>query len=166
MTREPTTRVVVVAPLRPLTVGDAFTVADWPLHITVMPPFLTSHTSDQVAAVIAEVAATQPLLTARAGVDALFGRKHDLPVTLVLGHPGLTLLHDRLISALRPLAARADEPAFTGPGFRAHITVKGERRVHEGDELRLSQLALVDMAPRADVAGRVVLGTVPLLLVP
>ena len=156
-------RLVVVLPLEPLRTGDAFLVANWPLHITVLPPFVTESTAAQVAAVIAEVAATEHSLNVWAGADALFGRKHDIPVTLVLEHPGLTRLHHRLVEALRPFAARPEEPAFTGPGFRAHITVKGAARVSVGDGLTLTQLALVDMAPRADASGRAVLATTPLL---
>lgn len=163
---DPNTRVVVVAPLARLASGDAFAVADWPLHITVLPPFETAFSADEVAAAIAEVASTHPALTAWAGADALFGRKHNIPVTLICEHPGLTQLHRRLVDALRPFAARPEEPAFTGPGFRAHITVKGASRVGEGDEIRLTQLALVDMAPRADAAGRAVLATVALLPFP
>ncbi|MFC5929103.1 hypothetical protein D6T64_14460 [Cryobacterium melibiosiphilum] len=155
-------RLVLVLPLEPLAVGDSFAVAEWPLHITVLPPFLTERTVDDVAVLIAEVAGTQPELRARAGSAALFGRKHDIPVTLVVENPELTLLHRRLVEAVRPLAARPDEPAFTGPGFRAHITVKGPSRVSKGDELILTQLALVDMAARADAAGRAVLATLPL----
>lgn len=163
LTREQSTRLVVLVPLTPLAAGDAFAVKDWPLHITVLAPFHTRKTHEQVAAVIAEVAATQPALTARAGAEAMFGRGHDIPVTLVCDHPGLTRLHDRLLEALRPLAARPEEPAFTGSKFRAHVTVKGARRARAGEEFILSQVALVDMAPRAHAAGRAVLATVPLL---
>lgn len=46
-----------------------------------------------------------------------------------------------------------DEPAFTGPDFRAHVTVKRNARVHEGDALILPQVAVVDMAPRSGPSG-------------
>ena len=163
LTRQRSIRLVVVLPLIPLAVGDAFAVAGWPLHITVLAPFHTRQTSEQVAAVIAVVAATQPVLTAWPGTEAMFGRGHDIPVTLVCEHPGLTRLHDRLLETLRPLAARPEEPAFTGSKFRAHVTVKGALRARAGAEFILTQIALVDMAPRADAAGRAVLATVPLL---
>lgn len=156
-------RFVVVLPLHPLATGDAFPVAEWPLHVTVLAPFLTERTPAELTAVIAAVAASQPALTAAAGVDALFGRRHDIPVTLLREDPALTLLHHRLVDTLRPLAAHPAEPAFTGVGFRAHVSIKGARRVSATDEFTLAQLALVDMAPRADAAGRTVLATVPLL---
>lgn len=152
-------RLVVVLPLEPLRTGDSFTVPDWPLHVTVVPPFHTDSTPVDVAAAVTRAASTQTALTAVAGDDEMFGRRDDVPVTVVAANEELSGLHRRLVDALRPLAALPDEPAFTGRGFRAHVTMKQNRRVHEGDTLLLCQIALVDMAPRSDSAGRSVLAT-------
>ena len=51
------------------------------------------------------------------------------------------------MAAIRPFAAEPDEPAFTGAGFRAHVTHKPPARLHPGATLALTQLALVDMSP-------------------
>jgi 2'-5' RNA ligase len=155
-------RLVVVLPLHPLRVGDSFAVATWPLHVTVLPPFLTDATPAEITAAIAAATRAQLPLTVRAGQDELFGRPNNLPVTLIEPHDGLTALHRGLIDAVRPFAAVPDEPAFTGAGFRGHVTVKSPARVHAGDTLTLSQIALVDMLPRAHAAGRTVLATLPL----
>lgn len=152
-------RLVIVLPLSPLAVGVRFSVADWPLHITVLPPFLTAVPAAEIDQVMAATAAEQESFTAVAGEDALFGRRHDVPVTLVVHNERLIAVHRALVDAVRPFAARPDEPAFTGGGFRPHITVKNGRRVNEGDLLSLTQLALVDMLPRASAQGRTVLST-------
>jgi len=154
-----TPRLVVVLPVLPLMVGASFAVAEWPLHVTVLPPFLTDAAPGDVAAAIRSAVADQAPLTVVAGPDELFGRRHDIPVTLVLPHEGLARLHRALVAAVRPFAAAPEEPAFTGAGFRAHVTHKPPARIHPGDTLTLSQLALVDMIPRADTAGRTVLAT-------
>jgi len=154
-------RLVIVLPLSPLHDGDTFAVRDWPLHITVLAPFLTDAEPSAVADALAEVASTQTALIAVAGPNEMFGRRENVPVTVVVDNPALTRLHHDLIEAIRPLGASPDEPAFTGDGFRAHVTVKRNGRVHEGDELSLTQLALVDMAPRSG-PGRSVLATFPL----
>jgi 2'-5' RNA ligase len=156
-------RLVVVLPLVPLLVGESFAMQDWPLHITVLPPFLTHASSEHIADAIAAATSGQPAISAIAGRDELFGRRQNVPVTVVEDNEALTLLHRTLAAAVLPFAATPNEPAFTGPGFRPHITVKPHGRVHEGDELSLSQLALVDMAPRAAPQGRLVLATLPLL---
>ena len=155
-------RVVVVIPLEPLHAGTRFAVREWPLHVTVVPPFSTHATIDDLARVIAESTAGVSSFEVRAGRSALFGRRHDVPVTLVDEDARLTGLHEALAAALRPLAVPSSERTFqTGP-YRPHVTVKGERRAAEGDVLRLRQVALVDMAPRSSPGGREVLATVEL----
>ena len=150
-------RLVVVLPVEPLRVGDSFAVATWPLHVTVLPPFLTDAAPGDIADAIRGAVQAQHPLTVTAGDDALFGRRHNIPVTLVLPHEGLTGLHHTLVAALRPFAAEPDEPAFTGDGFRAHITHKPPARLHPGAHVTLTQIALVDMLPRAHTSGRTVL---------
>jgi hypothetical protein len=151
------TRLVVVLPLTPLEVGAGFAVSAWPLHVTVLPPFRTDAPADRIADAIDAATRTVPALTVVAGDTELFGRRHDIPVTLIEPHDDLTALHTTLVRAIRPFAAAPDEPAFTGPGFRAHVTHKPPARIHPGDVLTLEQVALVDMLPRADAAGRTVL---------
>jgi 2'-5' RNA ligase len=150
-----------VLPLSPLREGDTFAVSEWPLHITVLPPFLTDATGSEVGTAIRSVASAHPAFTAVASQDELFGRRHDIPVTLVAENKRLTALHRELREALLPFAATPEEPAFTGAGIRPHVTVKTHGRVHAGDELALTQLAVVDMAPRTS-PGRTVLATIDL----
>ncbi|MHA6667655.1 2'-5' RNA ligase family protein [Homoserinimonas sp. A447] len=154
-------RLVVVLPLSPLAEGDSFAVSEWPLHVTVLPPFLTDASASEVADAIRSAASAHPAMKVVAAQDELFGRRHDIPVTLIAENEQLTALHQALRAAVRPFAAAPDEPAFTGAGFRPHVTVKTHGRVHAGDEFTLTQLAIVDMAVRAS-PGRAVLATIEL----
>ena len=156
-------RVVVVLPLTPLQAGDSFAVDQWPLHITVLAPFETDAAPADIARVTACAVAGALSFTVVAGTDELFGRHHDIPVTLIDDNAELMGLHDRLVAALRPLACTPSDAAFTGPNFRAHVTLKSQGRVNAGDQLKLSQIALVDMAPRAATSGRTVLATLDLV---
>ncbi|KFF60343.1 hypothetical protein JF66_05230 [Cryobacterium sp. MLB-32] len=152
-------RLVVVLPLTPLHEGDSFLVQDWPLHVTVLPPFLTDAEPGVIASAIAEAASSHRTLTAVAGQQEMFGRRTDVPVTVVVPTDELSRLHEDLIDAVRPFGAAPDEPAFTGNEFRPHITIKSHGRIDEGTALTLQQIALVDMAPRASSSGRSVLAT-------
>ena len=157
-----TPRLVVVLPLTPLAVGDTFLVRDWPLHVTVLAPFLTDAPPSAIEAAIVAAASVLPALSVVAGGAERFGRRQDVPVTLLESDPGLTTLHDVVLAAVRPFAAAPNEPAFAGTEFRAHVTDKHHARVREGDTFELGQIALVDMAPRASAGGRAVLATIPL----
>ncbi|MDJ0348161.1 2'-5' RNA ligase family protein [Cryobacterium sp. PH29-G1] len=152
-------RLVVVMPLTPLQTGASFFVDQWPLHVTVLAPFETDAAPAEIARVTATALGGFAAVTVVAGQDELFGRRHDIPVTLLDQSPALTLVHDQLILALRPLATAWNAPAFSAREFRAHVTVKLQGRVHAGDVLSLAQIALVDMAPRAAPSGRTVLAT-------
>lgn len=155
-------RVVVVLPVHPLTVGDSFLVSAWPLHVTVVPPFATEAPVPALAQALAGALGDEPEFHLVAAGDDLFGRRHNIPVTLLSEDGRLTALRHRLMESLRPFATTPDDRAFAGLEFRPHITVKGENRVHEGDEVHLSQVALVDMAARQSPTGRTVLATLPL----
>ena len=82
-----------------------------------------------------------------AAQDWLFGRRHGIPVAVVAVSEQLTALRQALRVAVRPFAAVPDEPAFTGAGFRPHVTTKSRGRVQAGDEFTLTQLAVVAMPP-------------------
>jgi 2'-5' RNA ligase len=155
-------RFVVVLPLSSLRTGESFAVTHWPLHVTVLAPFSTDAAVSEIADVIARTVAHQPALTAVAGPVEMFGRRQNVPVTVLMENPSVTRLHRSLVDALRHFAVGPHERAFTGREFRAHVTIKHHARIREGDELTLTQVALVDMAPRSYPGGRTVLATLPL----
>lgn len=154
-------RVVVVIPLEPLRAGTRFAVREWPLHITVVTPFSTHASLDDVARLIAETSAAVASFEVTAGEGALFGRRHDIPVTLVEHDARLTDLHEALVGALTPLVSPGGR-TLQQSLYRPHVTSKGDRFATEGDVLMLAQLALVDMAPRSSPGGREVLATIEL----
>ncbi len=92
----------------------------------------------------------------------MFGRRHDVPVTLIEDDGRLTGLRNALVGALRLPATSPRGRAVPPAPFRPHVTVKGERHATEGETLVLEQIALVDMAPRSSPGGREVLATTAL----
>ncbi|WP_353808226.1 2'-5' RNA ligase family protein [Agromyces sp. SYSU T00194] len=139
---------VVVLPVERMQVGDEFPVGSWPLHLTAVPPFRTPADADGVAAVLADASEGAPALRVRLGTDAMFGRKHDVPVRLVEDPDGTEMaLHERLLDALVRVAAQHDAIDHVGAGHRPHVTHQPDARTEAGDELVLRQLALIDMRP-------------------
>jgi 2'-5' RNA ligase len=139
-------RFVVVLPLVPLVEGDEFTVADWPLHVTLVEPFEAHVTGEAVAGILGRVegiGSDGSPIRAAAGDEALFGRRRDVPVTLVHDAGELATLRDRstraLIAAGIELRARLD--------FRPHVTRKHHGALSPGDRVVLDTVALIDMRP-------------------
>jgi 2'-5' RNA ligase len=139
-------RFVVVLPLVPLAAGDEFTVADWPLHVTLVEPFATELTAEAVAHVLGPVASGAHVVTAAAGDEAMFGRRRDVPVTLVRDHGELEALRMRALEAIRIAGVHiAVDPSRKE--FRPHVTRKQHGRLRPGDRVVLDTLALIDMRP-------------------
>lgn len=137
-------RFVVVLPLVPLEAGDEFTVAEWPLHVTLVEPFSTELPAATVAGALARVAAGATMIHAAAGADAMFGRRRDVPVTLVREGGELSALRERALAALGMVGVDLGRPR---PDFRPHVTHKDHGRLRFGDRVALECLALIDMRP-------------------
>jgi len=137
-------RFVVVLPLDPLAAGDEFTVADWPLHVTLVEPFSTELTAEAVTGVLDPIAASADVVRAAAGHDAMFGRRRDVPVTLVHDGGELAALRERALAALGAVGVDLHRSRLE---FRPHVTHKHHGRLRFGDRVVLECLALIDMRP-------------------
>jgi 2'-5' RNA ligase len=137
-------RFVVVLPLVPLIAGDEFTVADWPLHVTLVEPFQTDLPSSAVAEAVGRVAAEAAVVRASGGDEAMFGRRRDVPVTLVDDAGTLEPLRERALAALGSAGVHL---ARVRPDFRPHVTRKHGRLLRPGEPVVLDTVALVDMHP-------------------
>ncbi|MEV1129955.1 2'-5' RNA ligase family protein [Agromyces sp. NPDC049794] len=153
-------RFVVVLPLVPLVADDTFTVAQWPLHVTLVEPFETEVDVDALQAAIAPVAADAAPITADVGADAMFGPRRNILVSLI-DDDGAALLALRA-AAMAALRERAIDLGHTRTDYRPHVTAKQHGRVHEGDRLVLDSVALVRLRPpETSHHGRIV-GSWPL----
>ena len=146
-------RFVVVLPLEPLDAGSAFTLREWPLHLTVAPTF-DAVSLDQVIAVLAPLSVDQPAISVRAGRSEGFGRAMSRPASVIEESESLLGLHEALCTSLTRIGAEFDHPDFTGPGYRPHVTKTRTASVQDGEAFELRQIAVVDMAPHGDLRMR------------
>ncbi|MCD2444170.1 2'-5' RNA ligase family protein [Agromyces sp. SYSU K20354] len=137
-------RFVVVLPLVPLAAGDEFTVADWPLHVTLVEPFSTEHPTGLVADAVRTATTGAAVVRATAGEEAMFGRHRDVPVTLVRDGGELAALRRRTLDALHRAGIDTGHPRAE---FRPHVTRKRHGRLHTGERVTLGSVALIDMRP-------------------
>ncbi|MFC5790955.1 hypothetical protein EDM22_14005 [Agromyces tardus] len=149
-------RFVVVLPVGELATGDAFPVADWPLHVTLVEPFATPLGGDEVAAIVGAALGRPPLVSTTAGDRDGFGRRRDVPVTLVHDDGALEAMRHRVLAALRDADV---DVARARLDFRPHVTTKPHGDVMPGERLRFTQVALVDMHPPAGAGTRAVVAT-------
>ena len=148
-------RFVVVLPLVPLAAGDEFTVADWPLHVTLVEPFATEHSAADVVEAVRATTADVAVVRAAAGEAAMFGRRRDVPVTLVRDGGELAALRARAFEGLR---AAGVDVGHVRNDFRPHVTRKHHGQLRPGDRVRLDTVAVIDMRPPAGSHHRRVIG--------
>ncbi|GAB4098352.1 2'-5' RNA ligase family protein [Sinomonas halotolerans] len=142
---------VAVMFVEPAPVGERFGKRHWPLHVTLLRFDLAPDAA--LAAASGAFAHLEPV-RAQVGHDADFGFRGRVRVSLVEAVPGLRALHESLLESVGGAGGYIHSTHHTGDGFRPHVTMQGERRVHEGDTLRLDSVSLVDMAPGGDAEWR------------
>jgi len=152
-------RFAVVLPIDRLAAGASFPVSAWPLHVTVVEPFETRHAAAWVADLMGPVLHGRRVIEVTAFDRAMFGRRHDVPVTLVSDDGPLGAMRTRLLDALRDAdvdvaRARAD--------FRPHVTDSVHGSMPPGRSAALGQVALVDLRPPEGRAMRTVAAVWPL----
>jgi hypothetical protein len=155
-------RLVIIAPLTPLAVGDAFTLREWPLHLTVAPTFVITEGLPAVLSAVAPILLPQPGLRLCVGPEEGFGHAGIVPVSTITPTRELTDLHVALVTALLAVGAQFDDPNFIGDAYRPHVTLKGGAALRPGAGLTLQQAAVVDMAPAGERRFREVVWTTEL----
>jgi len=137
--------VVIVAPLEPLIVGVSFAVPKFPLHVTLVPPFLVECDWPELDAVVEAVShRTDRLLADVIGHEG-FGPDGSIKVALIRATDSVRNAHSQLVKALIPLGWSAQEAHYNGNGFRPHITGNDERQALLGERFILSEIAIIEM---------------------
>lgn len=146
---------VAVAFVEPTGVGQRFGKRHWPLHVTLLRFDMAPEAA--LTAASGAFSCCEPLRV-RIGHDAAFGYRGRVQVSLVEHGAGLQALHERILKAVAAGGGRIHSPHHTGRGFRPHVSVQGERRVHPGQAVLLGGVSLVDMAPDGDAEWRMPIG--------
>ena len=138
---------VVIAPLVPVGLGDEFAGAGTvPLHLTVLPKVrLPADRSADLSAVVDDIAATTAPIAVVADGRAGFGHDGEIPVTTVELSATLRRLHLRLRDDVLRVGAVAAQPAYSGDGYRPHVSDTGDgAKVSPGEQMLLTSLTILD----------------------
>jgi len=120
-----------------------FPAADWPLHVTVVPPFEADLDADAVADLLPRVAP----IPVSGGARERFGAHRTVPVTVLRPSEPLLALHTAAVDALEAAGATLRDPHHLREGYRAHATDQRTGRLHPGEHALLTELSVVARAP-------------------
>lgn len=145
--------------IQPVKTSNEFRMSQWPLHVTLADTFAIDRHGSNFDIKLAALPQTLSPATTIAKNDTTLGTAN---VTLLEDTPSLRSLHLSLVSLLEQNGAIFNHPEFTKDGFLPHCTIQNTERLHEGDRLTVSSLALVDMFPGEDWQQRKILATFPI----
>lgn len=151
----------LILPLETLSVGMEYRSSNWPLHVTIMGAFAIDMSDTVISQLRAVIERHEPIVVT-AGDDAYFGPQKDIQVTLIEANPALEALHNDLVNCLELAGAVFNEPQYIKQGYRAHATVQPHARLTKGEQVRLHEVALIDMFPHDDPYGRRVMQVISL----
>jgi 2'-5' RNA ligase len=114
-----------------------FPASNWPLHLTLVPPFDIDLAPDAVAALFPKSAP----ITVTAAEEALFGARRTVPVTLIQPTKQLSELHAALVDTLEAAGARIPDQKHIRGGYRPHATSQRSARLRAGDSVAVDSLA-------------------------
>ncbi len=142
--------------IEPISIGDVFQMADWPLHITLADVFAIDRTANNIDTKLKELLSTQPPVTVIAMQEAVLGTAE---VVLLRNDKSILNLHEGIVRLLKANSATFNTPEFTLSGFLPHSTIQSSGRLHEGDGAIIDSITLIDMFPDEDWQRRKVLNT-------
>ncbi len=145
---------VLVSFLKPIDNGAEFMVGHWPLHTTLVANFALDLSGSQLPNKLTTLFAQHQPLQTIATEDDYFGPERQVHVTRLMRTPELASLHNQTVALIRNCHGVFDEPHYLEDGYKPHVTVQADGRVHAGDPVRISTITLVDMFPDGDIAKR------------
>ena len=121
-----------------------FISSAWPLHMTLLPPFIyDGHLSEVIDELDYIAHGTNPFSVITNG-NALFGPNEDIPVSLIKPNHYLSVVHSKLASLVTKLDLAYEHPALSEAGYRFHITTQGGQEPPADTNIPISGFSLVD----------------------
>lgn len=129
--------------------GVRFKSSEWPLHLTIVPPFSIDADPDDLFERILdakdgknEEKIPKPIDLKVSG-KAMFGSRRDIPVMEVEPAPALRSLHEALVGRMDEAGAVHGDPKHIRERYRPHITVQKSGSAAPGRPIRLDSVTLV-----------------------
>jgi len=133
-----------------------------PLHVGLFGAASSEADPDQIIAAVEAAYASYGPFQARGGDDEAIGAQ-QAEVTLLDEADELVEAHLTLVTLLRELGVRVDDPSVVAGRYRPHVPISDDERIDRGERLELRAIAVLDLAPDGDGDRVMVLDQFPLI---
>ncbi len=137
--------------------GYCYSCNDWPLHITFVDTFAVDWNVATIIQKLDEAVNKMTVTSTKAVGDDYFGKNKETHVILLENNSEMIKTHSNLIKMLAQGNLRLNDPQYSKEGFIHHSTVQKYTAVKLGEEVKIDNLALIDMFPANDPYQRKVL---------
>ncbi len=123
-------------------VPASFRKSEWPLHVTILRPFTTEASADDIFGSLKKVGAQTKSIRTVGKSKELFGEHLDVPVVELTLTPELQALRLRIKTKLET------QIEFSAPSFdtfRPHVTDAVSLALAVGDEVFIKAVSLVEI---------------------
>lgn len=118
-----------------------FNKRDWPLHVTIVRPFFSEKSSEEVGAVVRDVCSEILSLTLVGKSKEMLGPDNNISVTEVESTVELGSLRNNIIKKIEPFIT-FKPPLYST--FRPHVTDQRTGSIAIGEKFTIRSLSLVE----------------------
>lgn len=131
---------VIVSFVDEVVVGQVFNKTKWPLHLTLVQPFLSEKGDDFLIEQIITIANGHEQFPMLAKAEEKFGQNNDILVVELEMNPEAQKLNTDLVDVLKSFIVK---DSFEYPNYRPHITKNGTNAIKVGDSVIVNNISLV-----------------------
>ena len=150
---------VLVTFLEKVAEGREFFWTDWPLHVTIAPPFDVNWDDTNLHNKLTELFASYKPITVIANEEAYWGDNNETLVMKFSKNIKMNQLHTELAELIRINGGEFNDRHHMGKNYIPHATSQKHAHLHIGDVVNIHNVTLVDMFPAEDPYQRKVLKT-------
>ena len=140
--------------------GYEFHYSSWPLHVTLADTFSIGTDINKVMDELELLMTPMKSLTLAVGEDAYFGPDKDVHVVLLNMSAELIKMHYEIVNLLKNNGLVFNDPQYQEEGYLAHIAVRPDTLLSNGESVVINKLSIVDMFPSNDGYQRKILKTI------
>lgn len=157
-----TQKYAIICLLEDIQEGYTYPSSDWPLHVTFVGTFAINWDVETIKQKLEQAAKEIKCATTKGIGDEYFGPNNEVHVILLEKNSSMNSIHRKLLDLLKQGNLKLNDPQFSEDGYLPHSTIQKHAKVERGEEIKINNLALIDMYPDEDPYQRRVLKLVKL----
>jgi 2'-5' RNA ligase len=131
---------IIVSFLEDVSSGMKFQKSEWPLHLTIIPPFFFNKEEKQLINLLNSSFTNKKPITLIGESKEMFGPEREVEVTVLKNTEAIQELHNDIQERLRNWIIFKSKQY---PDYRPHVSGQGEKEINVGKKIIINNVSLV-----------------------